>query len=230
MERARLTLKLAHIKEKDGQIEEAANILQELQVETFGSMDKREKVELILEQMRFCLAKKDYVRTQIISKKIQTKYFEEESVQDLKFKYYKLMIELDESESDYLAICRHYLAIFNSPSVQSDPIRRTNAIKNCVVYIILAPFDNEQNDLIHRIKDEKALQEIPKYLEMIKMFTNRELINWKGCEPYIQQLLRTGGPELETQPTNAFDLTEAGNKRWNDLKNRVVEHVSRLHS
>jgi len=124
-------------------------------------MDKREKVELILEQMRFCLAKKDFVRTQIISKKIQTKYFEEESVQDLKFKYYKLMIELDQSEGSYLAICRHYLAIFKSPSVQSDPALRTNAIKNCVVYVILAPFDNEQNDLIHRIKGEKVLQEIP---------------------------------------------------------------------
>lgn len=40
-------------------------------------MEKKEKVEFILEQMRLCLAKKDYVRTQIISKKISTKYFEE---------------------------------------------------------------------------------------------------------------------------------------------------------
>lgn len=48
-----------------------------VQVETFGSMDKREKVELILEQMRLCLAKKDYVRTQIISKKIAPKFFDD---------------------------------------------------------------------------------------------------------------------------------------------------------
>lgn len=54
---------------------EAADILQELQVETFGSMDKREKVDFILEQMRLCLAKSDYIRTQIISKKINTKFF-----------------------------------------------------------------------------------------------------------------------------------------------------------
>lgn len=40
-------------------------------------MEKQEKVEFILEQMRLCLAKKDFVRTQIISKKISTKYFEE---------------------------------------------------------------------------------------------------------------------------------------------------------
>ena len=50
-----------------------------IQVETFGSMEKKEKVEFILEQMRLCLAKKDYIRTQIISKKINTKFFEDDS-------------------------------------------------------------------------------------------------------------------------------------------------------
>ncbi len=47
------------------------------QVETFGSMEKKEKVEFILEQMRLCLAKKDFIRTQIISKKINIKYFDD---------------------------------------------------------------------------------------------------------------------------------------------------------
>jgi len=40
-------------------------------------MEKKEKAEFILEQMRLCLAKKDYIRTQIISKKITTKFFDE---------------------------------------------------------------------------------------------------------------------------------------------------------
>ena len=44
-------------------------------------MEKREKVEFILEQMRLCLAKKDYIRTQIISKKISVKFFESEKEQ-----------------------------------------------------------------------------------------------------------------------------------------------------
>ena len=44
VERARLTLKLSAMKEQDGDVNEAANILQELQVETFGSMEKKEKV------------------------------------------------------------------------------------------------------------------------------------------------------------------------------------------
>ncbi|KAJ1566526.1 26S proteasome non-ATPase regulatory subunit 12, partial [Nowakowskiella sp. JEL0078] len=81
VERARLTRILAKIKEDEGLINEAADILQELQVETFGSMERREKTDFILEQMRLCLAKKDFTRVQLISKKISTKYFEAEDNQ-----------------------------------------------------------------------------------------------------------------------------------------------------
>ena len=49
----------------------------DMQVETFGSMKREEKAQFILEQMRLCLAKKDYIRTQIICKKINTKFFSE---------------------------------------------------------------------------------------------------------------------------------------------------------
>jgi 26S proteasome regulatory subunit N5 len=42
-------------------------------------MDRREKLEFLLEQMRLCLAKHDYIRTQIISKKINTKAFEDQA-------------------------------------------------------------------------------------------------------------------------------------------------------
>lgn len=89
VERARLTHILAQMKEADGEVTEAANVLQELQVETYGSMERREKVELILEQMRLCLAKKDFIRTQIISKKISVKFFDEKDTAALKLKFYK---------------------------------------------------------------------------------------------------------------------------------------------
>lgn len=72
VEKARLTKMLAEIKEKEGNAEEAASLLQEVQVETFGAMERREKTEYILEQMRLVLAKKDYIRTQIISKKTES--------------------------------------------------------------------------------------------------------------------------------------------------------------
>lgn len=47
VERARLTHKLALMKEEDGDVSGAASIMQELQVETYGSMDRQEKVMIL---------------------------------------------------------------------------------------------------------------------------------------------------------------------------------------
>ena len=37
------------------------------------------------------------------------------------------------------------------------------ALKCVVLFVILAPYDNEQSDLLHRVKADKALDEQPKY-------------------------------------------------------------------
>ncbi|GAB1600228.1 26S proteasome non-ATPase regulatory subunit 12-like [Argonauta hians] len=226
-ERARLTRTLAKIKEDEDNISEAANILQELQVETFGSMEKKEKVEFILEQMRLCLAKKDYIRTQIISKKISTKFFDEKDTTDLKLKYYHLMIELDEHEGSYLAICKHYRAIYDTSAIQEDKEKMASALKCVILYLILAPYDNEQADLLHRIGTEKNLNEIPKYKELHGLFTTSELINWKQVCADFETDLKEGSKSCPA--THVFSTNSIGSKkRWQDLKNRVVEHNIRV--
>ena len=47
----------------------------ELQVETFGSMERREKTEFILEQVSLCILNDDWTQASILSRKISTKYF-----------------------------------------------------------------------------------------------------------------------------------------------------------
>ncbi|KDR19074.1 26S proteasome non-ATPase regulatory subunit 12 [Zootermopsis nevadensis] len=227
VERARLTHKLAKMKEEEGNIIEAANIIQELQVETYGSMEKREKVELILEQMRLCLAKKDYIRTQIISKKINTKFFDDDGTQDLKLKFYRLMIELDQHEGSYLATCKHYRAVLNTPSIQEDASQRHQVLQNVVLYLVLAPYDNEQADLTHRVLQDKLLEEIPMYKELLRLFINPELIKWSGLCDIFEKELKQGSAKCKA--TDVFNPdTEEGEKRWKDLRSRVVEHNIRV--
>ncbi|XP_042239997.1 26S proteasome non-ATPase regulatory subunit 12-like [Homarus americanus] len=221
VERARLTHKLAVMKEAEGDITEAATILQELQVETFGSMERKEKVEMILEQMRLCLLKKDFVRTQIISKKISTKFFDSEEVDDLKLKFYNLMIDLDSHDGSFLSICRHYRAIYDSKSVKESETEKKRVLKHVVLFIILAPYDNEQSDLLHRIKEDKTLEDISQYKDLLQLFVTAELIKWSRlCDVYEA--------ELRSTATTVFPSTEEGNDRWTKLKNRVVEHNIRM--
>ncbi len=92
VERARLTRYLAQIKEDEGNVSEAAELLQEIQVETFGTMDAKEKLEFILDQMRLCLAKGDFVRAHIIARKVTNKALAKPEFQEIKVRYYELMV------------------------------------------------------------------------------------------------------------------------------------------
>ncbi|EEH49972.2 proteasome regulatory particle lid subunit RPN5 [Paracoccidioides brasiliensis Pb18] len=75
VERARVTRILSNIKKSQGDLTSAVDILCELQVETFGSMSRREKTEFILEQVSLCIAKGDWTQAGILSRKISTRYF-----------------------------------------------------------------------------------------------------------------------------------------------------------
>lgn len=74
VERARVTKILSDIKKEQGDLKAATEILCELQVETFGSMDRREKTEFILAQVALCIESNDWTQAGILSRKISTKY------------------------------------------------------------------------------------------------------------------------------------------------------------
>ena len=68
VERARMTHRLSKMKEEEGLVEEASKIMQELQVETYGSMDRKEKVNNICTFLpNFCSKSK----IALIKKKIE---------------------------------------------------------------------------------------------------------------------------------------------------------------
>ena len=60
---------------------------------------------------------------------------------------------------------------------QDDVEKKLFALKNVVLYVVLAKYDNEQSDLIHRIMKEKALDDILKYKNVMEQFTTPELIS-----------------------------------------------------
>ena len=73
------------------------------------------------------------------------------------------MIKLDQHESSHFEVCKHYKHIYDTPQIQSNPLLMKEALKNIVIYLLLSPYNNEQQDLIHRLSQDKNLLELPKY-------------------------------------------------------------------
>merc|ERR1712137_1164255 len=159
-ERARLTRALATIKEEEGDIAGAADVLQEVHVETYGSLSKREKIEFILEQMRLTLGKKDFVRAAIVSGKINRKAITEEGMETEKIQYFTLMTEYHRHEHDAFELAKDYHQIYLTSTVQASEEQWREALQSTVVFLALSPYSMEQQDLLNRINVDPNLEKM----------------------------------------------------------------------
>lgn len=149
--------------ERDGKVAEAAEKLGELAVETFGSMERREKHEIILEQMRLYKAAGDWARLGIVSKKINTKFFLDEKQHDLKLQYYTLLITHALQARKTLDVCKFYHEIYDTKRIKDDTAAAVDTLRNIVVFLVLSPFDNEQSDLMARTERLTDLDKVPEH-------------------------------------------------------------------
>lgn len=198
-ERARLTRCMAMILEQEGDVSTAADVLQEVHVETYGSMSKREKVEYILEQMRLTLAKKDYVRSAIVAGKVSRKHLKEDNMEEYKVKYFTLMAELHRHEKDAFLLAKDYHAIYSTPIIQKDDSKWKDALQSTVVYLALSPYSSEQQDMMNRVREDANLEKLPSFFSTIKLFLTKEIISYpmaNQAEMEGIQAMSEGGPDL----------------------------------
>ncbi|CDO64610.1 26s proteasome regulatory subunit p55, putative [Plasmodium reichenowi] len=189
VERSEVIRMLSKIKEEDGNIEEAANILQDVQVETFISMNKRDKTEYILEQMRLVLLRKDFIRCHVISRKINPSLLNTEEFADLKLKYYMYMIEYYINEESYSDVAKCYEERFHTDIVLNDRNLWIDEMKCYIIFLILSPYDEQQNKLSNLLKiQKKKLKEISIYQNLVQDFIEQDLIQWPL--PYQEELFK----------------------------------------
>jgi len=178
------------------------------------------KTDFILEQVRLCLARKDYTRALIISRKINVKFFSDVEQQDLKLRYYELTIRYAMHKELYLDVCKYYMQVYDTPSVKEDESKWKEVLENAVDFAALAPYDNEQSDLVHRMYVDPNLDKLPMQKELLRNFTSDEIMRWPKVEEYYGKTLH-GSPIF-----NPF--TTGGVKRWQELHKRVIEHNIRI--
>eukprot|EP01036_Dinobryon_divergens_P022207 gene22207-30447_t len=107
-ESAKLHFMLSKMYEEKGNLDSACEIVQDVHVETYGSLSKKEKADFILEQIRLNLLKKDYIRMNL-------KTIEETGFEEVKVKFYRMMIEYHMVEKNTWEIAQAYHKIANTP-------------------------------------------------------------------------------------------------------------------
>ena len=73
-----------------------------------------------LAQMRLCQAQKDFVRTLIVSEKIDKELIEKPDYQDIKLRFYSQLSEYYHLKDNTLELCRCNLRILHTPKIQAD--------------------------------------------------------------------------------------------------------------
>lgn len=160
MERARITRILSNIKKDQGDINAATDILCELQVETFGSMTRREKTEFILQQVSLCIQKGDWTQAGILSRKISTRYFArrpKKSPEQLE----KEQKEREEKEKNRSV---------DDPPIEPEDDVTDLKLKYYEQQITLAKHDNKYLDVCkhyRQVLDTEAVEEDPKKLRAV---------------------------------------------------------------
>ncbi|KAG2023024.1 26S proteasome non-ATPase regulatory subunit 12 [Coprinopsis cinerea AmutBmut pab1-1] len=216
-------------------LQTASDLLSDLQVETYSSMERREKTEFILEQMRLLIkvarskdaekGKKDskdalgggeaeWVKVRVGGRKVNEEFLKEEENEDLKLKYYEMMIQYALQHDAYLDAAKYYEKVWETPSIKKDDeIRGRAALEHIVYYVVLAPYDNEQSNMLHHLHANPALTKLELQANLVKCFVTEELMRWPGIEAMYGKVLKQ---------TPVFSVE----KRWEDLHTRVIEHVS----
>lgn len=209
---ARLHLMLALMAEEDGDVGRACDLIQDIHVETFGSLTKTEKAQYILQQIRLNLNRKDQVRALIQSRKMNRKTLEQDGFVDIKEAFYRLMVEYSSRDRDPLAVSQAFFKIFEARPADSEALEAT------VIFVILSKYNNEQSDLLARLARLSLKEDQSLLRGLLALFTNREIISrtfpGRSLIEEHSSLLKLG-PELAAEYRAMLD-------------DRIIEHNLRV--
>jgi len=105
--------------------------------------------------MKLVLARQDYIRTQILSRKITKRGISEKGLEHLKIEYYGFMVRYFVHEKEAMETCRSYQTIYDTINKADDETKtkidangetRKNSFQNFVLYLLLSPYTQDKID------------------------------------------------------------------------------------
>lgn len=177
--------------ETQSNIDEAARILQDVQVETYGSMDHREKVEFILYQMKVMVKKDDMIRLLIVSRKVSEKTFKNQNIEDLRVQYHAYLSIYQRFEQNYFESAKSMKAIVDSMLTGAPELSKLPAVnefgfhfdldsvfQNLIFYTIISEHSEEKTKLLKDIQSSylTLLEKKPVLERLVGGMLSKELV------------------------------------------------------
>ena len=175
--------KMTEIYLMNNQFDEAAKLIQDVQIEAFGSLENIYKVEYILFQMQVLLEKGDYIRTLIVSNKVKRNHLDDEGFELLKIRFFNLMIRYYYHEKKFLEVSKCYKILFDfvkmlneklidieKKNVETKPkiidnyivVTKENDLKklfeNYVLFLAICPPELETKNMFNELKLQYKIQ------------------------------------------------------------------------
>lgn len=112
--------------------------------------------------MKLVLARQDYIRTQILSRKISTRAISEKGLESQKIAYFSYMVQYYVHEKEVLEAAKSYQTIYDTVNKAGDDEAkakldpsgdlRKNAFRNFVFYLLISAYTNEKVDLLNIVE------------------------------------------------------------------------------
>jgi len=140
--------------------------------------------------MKLVLARNDFVRCQILSRKISNRALNEKGIEASKIQYYKNMVQYYVHEKELLEAAKAYQLIYDTINKATPeeaavlearyPNDRVEAFQNFVLYLLISSYDQVKVDLLKVVEStyprELEKQENEKISSWVKKMLNFELM------------------------------------------------------
>lgn len=210
-ERIYITEELKRRYESSGDVESALEMVINVPVETFTMIKEGTMVNYQLEQLRLCVANRDWVRADITLKKIRKKYFENDDAVEEKTKFHEMVVHLYLGQRKYFDASSVYHKLSNFGTV------RTEYVVLSSFFCILATCETEmENIACKRAEMLRMLSEDKNNDEEMRVMVRKFLSQLVLEKSVVHDVQRAVSPVLDV---SAY---------LDDLASAVDEHNFRI--
>ncbi len=178
--------------------------------------------------MKIMLKKKDFVRTLIISRKINQKNLGDKGIEDLKILFYSYLVHYHTHENNYFENAMCYKKIYDTLKQNPEAAEKMskvidfgflldmrNLLENYVLYLVIDTYGPEKLKYLLNLETdyEEELSQSPHLLGLVKAFLSQELISIDIRSYGVLQL-------------DAFIIKEGENQK--NFQKQLIQHNIRV--